>query len=590
MSESKDTVVKVKMPRTRAKKMKEKKVVDFIRQSHEIQVELTKPSEFFAKMSQPVESKFFDFSKKVMTTTEEMLDKNGQSKIIEIDPSTGNWRWRIIRTTSELKEILKKSNEAYSNYMKTRESQINKFLKSKEDAFGGFGFADDSGSGSPSSSFPARPEFTPLIGTPFYKQLYLADYWEMHSKAFWYRNYSGIGKLIVDITRNFVMGRGWSVSFINDKAQAVWDEYADRTNIYVESRHWCDDLTTFGENMLRKIPGPKGLTHKSFDPSTIWEIVTDPENISDIAYYHQQYNTQYQIFSTEKDPVSKYVINHIPPSLINHTKVNVTPYEKRGRSDLLSAMLYFKYYEDYMQSRLIRAKNEASFIWDVSIDGSDEDVTAYIQSTSSIVDVPPGSENVHNKAITRTPLAPQFGATGVDQIANDLLSYVAMSVNIPFNYFGTAHTAGSTKAGALVATEPVAKKMIERQMVMESLIRSIVKDVLIYKGLDPKKEENQFEVNFPEIMEEDRSQKIQDLVLAKQEGAISHRTMSEITAKELRITKYDYEKEQKQIGDEARTSSAWQIGSGQDLTQNDDTQDNSRGIDRADTKKDGSKW
>jgi hypothetical protein len=107
--------------------------------------------------------------------------------------------------------------------------------------------------------------------------------------------------------------------------------------------------------MIKKIPGPKGITHKSFDPSTIWEIVTDPENISDIAYYHQQYNTQYQLYATKQDPVSKYIINQLPPELIIHGKVNVTPYEKRGRSDLLAPLLYFKYYEDFMQAKLIRA-------------------------------------------------------------------------------------------------------------------------------------------------------------------------------------------------------------------------------------------
>jgi hypothetical protein len=96
------------------------------------------------------------------------------------------------------------------------------------------------------SGFQTRPEFTPIIGTPFYKQMYLYDYWEMHSKCFWYSNYSGIGKLIVDITRNFVMGRGFNVSVKSQKHQDAWDKYAERSNIFEEARFWCDDLTKFG--------------------------------------------------------------------------------------------------------------------------------------------------------------------------------------------------------------------------------------------------------------------------------------------------------------------------------------------------------
>jgi hypothetical protein len=309
----------------------------------------------------------------------------------------------------------------------------------------------------------------------------------MHSKCFWYKNYSGIAKMVIEMTRNFVLGKGFNVTFENEALQPLWNEYEERSNVQEEIRNWCDELSSFGENMVKKIPTPKSLIHRSFDPSTVWEIVTDPENITDIKYYHQQYNTQYQLYGTKDAPVSRYIINQIPPQLVHHTKVNVTSYEKRGRSDLLAPLLYFKYYEDYMVAKLSRAKNEAAFIWDVEIDGSEEDVQMYITNTQNIVDVPPGSENVHNKAIKRTPLAPSLGTGGADGIAQDILSYIAMGVSIPVNYMGTFGTGGYTKAGALVATEPVAKKMMERQLKLEHLVRKIVRDVLIDAGKDPRK-------------------------------------------------------------------------------------------------------
>lgn len=597
MAENQDTVVKVKVPRgPRAKKIvaavKDKRIKSIIRKAHDFEINLVSPKEFFKDMSKPVESRLYSFMKEVQEKSEEQLDTEGHSKIIEYDLASGKWRWRKVSTTAELKSLIESNTKAHSTFMKLREAQYNRMIRGKEDSYGGYGFGSDGGNSM--GALQTRQEFTPLIGTPFYKQMYLYDYWEMHSKCFWYSNYSAIAKLIIDMTRNFVLGKGFSVSFDDEKCDEAWKRYCDRVDIQEEIKNANDDLTKFGENMIKIVPTGKGLiSHRSFDPSTIWEIVTDPENIHDIKYYHQQYNTQYQLYGTKDAPISKYIIQQLPPELVRHTRVNVTAYEKRGRSDLLGPLLYFKYYEDYIQAKLARAKNEAAFIWDVTIDGSDEDVNAYISSTESIVDVPPGSENVHNKAITRTPLSPTFGKAGGDQIAQDILSYIAMGVSIPVNYFGTFGTSGSTKAGSLVATEPVAKKMVERQTKLEGLIRRIVKDVLMSEGLDPK---SKFEVNFPEILEEDRSQKIQDLLVAQQEKVISHERFAEITAKELKISDYDYKAEQKQIEKESKSMALIPDPSESGLTPEDDGKDNGenqakkRAMDRTDIRDKGKQF
>lgn len=580
------TRVKTILKKEHALALKDSRIKSIIRRSSEQEINLIGPSEFFKKMSQPCESKLYTFMKEVSERAEERLDNHGISRLIEYN-GDGQWRWRTVSTTSELKSLLENGQKAFDNYMKLKEQSFNAYLKGREDDFGGYGFASDTGGNNNIGSFPSRNEFTPLIGTPFYKQMYLYDYWEMHSKCFWYKNYSGIAKIIVDMTRNFVLGKGFNVAFEDDTAQEVWNRYEDRSNIQEGSRVWCDELTSFGENMLKKIPTAKGIIHRSFDPSTVWEIVTDPENINDVKYYHQQYNTQYQIFSSKDAPVSKYIINQLPPQLVHHTKVNVTSYEKRGRSDLLAPLLYFKYYEDYMTAKLIRAKNEAAFIWDVEIDGSDEDVTAYINGTQNIMDVPPGSENVHNKAVKRTPLSPTFSKSGNDQTAEHILSYVAMGTSIPVNYFGTFGSTGGTKAGALVATEPVAKKMLERQLKMEVLIRRIVKDVLVDAGMNPADPKYKFEVNFPEISDEDRSAKIKDLLVAKQEQVLSHETFSYIVAKELKVTKYDYEMEQAKIAKDEKSSALFDP-----LTPTDDTGDDSRStaFDRKQTRKDNTSF
>jgi hypothetical protein len=572
--------VNVELTQSQAEALKSPGIKSLVRRSHEHQVQIVEPSKFFEKMNRPMQSKLATFIEDVKETSEEMLDQTGRSKIVEVDAASGKWRWREVKTTAQLKDAVEQSEKNYSQFMRTQEASM--IMRLGEDWSGSSFDGSTQGMG----SFPARPEFMPLISSPFYKQLYLYDYWEMHSKCFWFRNYSAIGKMIVDMTRNFVLSKGFTVTFDNKKAEEIWKRYEDYSGIQESVRNWCDELTTFGEIMVKKSFTPSGILHRSIDPSTVWEIVTDPENISDVKYYHQQYNTQYQIFGDKSTPLSKYIINQIPPSLIFHEKVNVTSFEKRGRSDLLSVLLYFKYYEDYMQSRLIRAKNEAAFIWDVTIKGSDEDVSAYIAGTESMADVPPGSENVHNEAIERKPLSPSFSLQSQDMIAQDILSYVAMGTMIPVNYMGTFGTGGNTKAGAVVATEPVAKKMLERQLKLENVLRKIIKDVLRSNNMNP--DGIHFEVTFPDILEGDRSTKIQDTIVAHQQKVISHKTMSGIIAKELRYNSYDYGKEQEAIKaeDKANVSS---LGFPQLTPDDADAESRSEAIDRNEVRQDNAK-
>lgn len=597
------TVPVIDMPKEMADQLKNKKIINRINRSTQMEVELTNPTEFFKKIDTPAESRLYKFVQEVKEKSEEQLDQHGISKVMEINHDTGQWRWRIVRTTAQLKAVIATSEAAHGHFLLERERKMAERFRKKSRNKEGFSFGDDTAFPSSNGAQPYRDQFTPLLGTPFFKQMYLYDYWEMHSKCFWYSNYSGIGKFVVDTTRNFVMGKGFNISFKNQKHYNIWQAYEDRNYFQESVRLWCDDLTKFGENMVRKTYTKKGIAHKNFDPSTIWEIVTDPENINDIKYYHQQYNTQYQLYTTPSTPSSKYVLNQLPPEIVMHNKVNVTAFEKRGRSDMLAILLYLKYYEDYAQSRLLRGKNEAAFIWDVTVKGSDEDVSAYIANSENISDVPPGSENVHNEAIERKPLSPQFGQQSTDQMALDILSYVAMGTTIPMSYFGTGLVTGGSRAGAIVATEPVIKKMIERQLKMEYVIRQVVLDVM--KDAGQKISPDDYEINMPEIFEEDRSKKINDLVIAKTEGVFTHRRMSEMIAKEFRVSKYDYEQEQKDIKAEQSTQGLFQNpdtaavdttqpqpgeddGSGDDNSgaDNDSADDGSRVFDRTGTKKD----
>lgn len=529
--------------------------------------DIVSPDKFFESLQKPVESRAHEFFKGMREDADKIAkgeikaeDSKFQiaegSKILLVDPKTSKWKWATVNNSKEFLEWEKKGEAAPKLLEGLREGRMRNYFKNlkaktKEDFFGGGDGVDSASFDPPSpqqtSGYEVKHEYTPLLGTPFFKQMYLYDRLLMHSKAFWYKNYSGPAKLAMNIFRNFVIGEGFSVSIDDDKCREAWEAYEKRSNIHDKLPVWHDEAFFDGNLMIEKKFTPAGVIHESVDVSTIWEIVTDPENISDIKYYHQQYPTQWQLFATKTAPITKYIIRQIPPDLIRHIKYNCTSWEKFGRSEMLAALLYLKYFDDYIGFKLQRTKSEAAYFWDVLVKGDSNAVNAYIQQTLSLVDITPGSENVHNEAIERKAVMPSLSHVGSDDVAKWILSYIAMSFGIPASYYGTLESTGGSRASALVSTEPVTKAMEERRLKFENLLHGIFEDVMIDAGLDPDADR---EFNFPELIVEDRSKKIQDLIMAHDKLVISHQTMSEIMAKELNVTTYDYDDEQKQIEDE----------------------------------------
>ncbi|HCW08355.1 MAG TPA: hypothetical protein DGG95_13425, partial [Cytophagales bacterium] len=62
--------------------------------------------------------------------------------------------------------------------------------------------------------------------------------------------------------------------------------------------------------------------------------------------------------------------------------------------------------------------------------------------------------------------------------------------------------------------------------------------------------EAEIEVTFPEVITQDRSAKLKDLATAEEMQWISHSRAAEIAAKELGISKYDWELEKSEIEQE----------------------------------------
>lgn len=458
------------------------------------------------------------------------------------------------------------SFKANSNSRKKFREAYDSFANGGFSGLGGFSGGGINGS----FSNTVGQDFTPLLGGPFYKQLYYYNDWlKMHQDCFFAYHHDPLGKATVNIINDFCLGRGFRVEFENHVMQAVWDAFEEANDFQNMFRNFSLELSAYGENMFWKLPDnqkyiafgkvtledvPKVFIPRIrlIDPSNIVEIVTYPEDITRRLFYVWLTPTQYQTY-TGKDEKTGQVVNatkliyqQIPADQILHYTVNSVSNEKRGRSDLFAALPYFKRLRDSINYEIIAQQKNAAWAIDTSIRGDQTDIDAYMAAQAALGTIPnAGSEFVHSEAVTRQYLANQGNARGISSSFEWCLSMISGATRIPINYYGTHLSGGQTRASAIVATEPVAKMFEMRQQVLKKAVSDIAKWLMGYFGI-----KSEFEIHFPEIITQDRSQKLKDLYMAEQAEWISPERAAETAAAELGYRDYDFESEREKISEQ----------------------------------------
>lgn len=373
-----------------------------------------------------------------------------------------------------------KEAKEYTQLLASQAGKAKRFLEQfGSDVFGGS--FDPPISGNPMDATRLiDTEFVPIMSGPFFKQMYLYDYLYMHARAFEMTNHSALAAAAVKIMTRFVLGRGVNFHVRHEAARMVWEEFWERNFMREKLRLAARDLPWQGELMWRFYERSKGFaTVKLVDPSICWEVVTDPEDIDRVYYYHMQWPTPYQIWVSEKIPVSKYIIQQVPATNILHIKINVSSQEKRGRSDLLPAMPWIKRFNDFYNGQALKAVLEANLVFKVKIKGDQADVDAFLQNPALTELPPPGGVWIENEAVDLTSTSAQLTAgRGSAGIGQQLAAVIACSMNLPNEYFNVEAGAGGARATALVRTDPAVKTIEDRQQILREAVEQIYDHVM----------------------------------------------------------------------------------------------------------------
>jgi hypothetical protein len=411
-------------------------------------------------------------------------------------------------------------------------------------------------------------DFIPLLGGPFNRQQYLGDMLKGQQQAFFASTHDPILRTAVDIIVDFVLGRGFRADCTNKKKLALWESFAEVNEIQEFARNYLRELIIYGEQFVHWLPdnqifnqwqvpedqiSPTGMLPRVrlLDPSTVWEIVTFPEDIKRQLYLQLVYSTQYQIYTGSENgrpvPSTKYIYRQIPVGQYKHYKINNVYNEKRGRSDLFPVLAYAKRLRDSVNYSILGLQKSTAWAIDTTIDGNQTDIDNYIDSQEALGEMPPpGSEFVHSTKVTRTYLSNEGASkAGNSQAFEWCFSMICAGLGIPMQYFGIHLSGGGTRGNAIVATEPVAKKFEYRQKMVETMLKDL--SIELFKKFGLEKEVGDIEFTFPEIVSQDRTAKLKDLALAEQMEWISHDRAMSIAAKELNVTEFDPELEKGDI-------------------------------------------
>jgi hypothetical protein len=395
--------------------------------------------------------------------------------------------------------------------------------------------------------------------------------------VFSHNTHNPIAKRIVTVLKQFVLGKGVKVTVtraeqktgqfqVNPTTQQKVPVYTDYTEECQEilDRHWLknsmrirskqilQDLIVFGEMFIRYFEASWGLRLRELDPSTVWEIITDPDDVENEFYIHQQYPTQYQWYVDLPVPTIKFIIRQVPALHYFHMKINATASEKRGRSELFAVLGYLRRMKEYIDDRIVRNKVANLFVLDLAVEGDDAAVQRVQAQFANVVPTP-GSFFIHNKAAELSGVPVEIGSSDSAADGELILGFIAMGSGVPMQYMGLQAGAEGGKAGALVGTEPAVKTFEDYQELMEEFFYQDGQRVFnraAEQGEIPGNLDIKLEATYPALAEENRSEKLKDLAFGESMSWWSHRRIAAAAAKEMQFTSYDYDEEQEDIANE----------------------------------------
>ena len=444
----------------------------------------------------------------------------------------------------------------------------------------------------------------------YQKDVIPSTYLEIHNQCYEAYNSNPLANYIVEITTNFVLGNGLTITAASRRAQKIIDHFWADPDNHMATRVYslCTELSLYGEQFIRFFVNPYDghVKMAQIDPSMIDQIETDPENIEKVVRVHRRpqgpgQNVWSSNFgsdsatglSTTGSPgarrqaagdrdagtpaASSYDASTPPssgsggfkadttsgewlecPSACMQFAINKVSNAKRGKSDLATLLPWLRRYKDWLTDRVRINKYKGAFLWTIKLTGADRKTIDRKRMEYSYPP-DPGSIVVHNESEEWSAVQPNISADDVEADGRAIKMMIAMGAGLPEHYLsegGNVNYATAAEMGL-----PTFRKFQRRQDEVVLMIRAIVDRVLdeaVKAGTLPAGADRSYDVNVPELVPDDNTTlataaatMANALALARDRGWISDETAMKLLFGCANVP-VDMEEERARIADESR--------------------------------------
>jgi hypothetical protein len=388
----------------------------------------------------------------------------------------------------------------------------------------------------------------------------------MHEIAFWLFDTNPMAHRIIELTRDYVVGDGFTYKCKDPKVKQVVDDFwhNPRNDLDCTIDENVMELCLFGENVLPLLVNPvNGAVEMSYiDPAWVVKINKDKRNPrwnSEVIWKAPRGQKEHtlDIIHPDNNPRSKTygkLVGSVAYFSINKP-INAT----RGRSDLLCLSDWLDGHDQFLFARLERAFLLNAFIWDIEAQGMN--TKAELDKFVQDIGIPrAGSIRAHNEKVKWNAVSPKLEASDASDEARLFRTQILGGAGYPEHWFG--EPSKTTRATALETAQPTLRKLKSRQNKVKYHYQQLLKFVIdqaIIHGTLPEDVDTAFEVISPNITSRDDRGLAQALSsftdslvkavsqkwLTNDEAASAYKTVtSQIGVEELAKSSYD-DKEEK---------------------------------------------
>ncbi|MGE4244194.1 hypothetical protein [Ramlibacter sp.] len=311
----------------------------------------------------------------------------------------------------------------------------------------------------------------------------------MAKLAEWLWQSNLLANRLVEIPLAYLVAEGVSLQCKDPAHQklldAFWNDPINNWPLKLPAR--VRALALLGEQCyITRVNAGSGFVRLGYlDPRSIGTVVMDPDNpeqpigvITKRDVHGKYWKYRVVVLGEDADLFTERTTKIRTEDFVDGEcmlyQVNKFPDGSRGRSDLLGQMDWLDAYDEFLFNELDRIGYLRSFVWDVTLKGSDDDAVKKFDREFKAPEA--NSKFVHNESVELKAVSPELQAADTAESARLLRNHVLGGATVPEHWFGGGGDVN--RAAASEMGEPTFKVYTARQSMLKLMLEEIGRFVL----------------------------------------------------------------------------------------------------------------